>query len=336
MFKNDESEKKTIAILRVLKEAQQPLGARVIARRIENYGVNLSERTVRYHLQFMDERGLTELVGRRDGRLITRHGIDELGNARVQDKVGLTLTRIERLAYRTTFDPETLSGLIPVNISCFPRAQALSALATMKPAFDQGMCASPLVAMARPGEQLGDITIPEDHLGIATVCSVVVNGVLLKHGIPMNAKFGGILQVRDRQPVRFVELIHYSGSSLDPSEAFIAAHMTDARATLTTPNGKMLANFRDIPGICLADTRDILESLDHTHISPSLAIGTIGEPVCQVPVDEGKAGIILTGGLNPVACAHEAGYAAEIHSMSTMMAYDELRHFDELYREYRQ
>ena len=51
---------------------------------------------------------------------------------------------------------------------------------------------------------------------LATVCSIVVNGVLLKNGIPMDSKFGGIVQISRGEPLRFVKLIHYSGSSLDP------------------------------------------------------------------------------------------------------------------------
>ena len=35
-----------------------------------------------------DEKGVTRLVGKRDGRAITAMGINELDDARVQDKIG--------------------------------------------------------------------------------------------------------------------------------------------------------------------------------------------------------------------------------------------------------
>ena len=63
------------------------------------------------------------------------------------------------------------------------------------------------------GQYLGDVMVPDDKVGLATICSIIFNGVFLKHGIPIDSKFGGILQVRDGNPLRFVELIHYSGSS---------------------------------------------------------------------------------------------------------------------------
>ena len=69
----------------------------------------------------MDEKGLTRLAGRREGRVVTDKGIDEVNNAMVQDKIGLAISRIEILAYKTTFDPVSSQGLLPVNISLFPK-----------------------------------------------------------------------------------------------------------------------------------------------------------------------------------------------------------------------
>ena len=66
-----EVERKVISILRVLSESPHSLGAKLIARRLKEHGVELGERAVRYHLKLMDERGLTRPLDRRDGREIT-------------------------------------------------------------------------------------------------------------------------------------------------------------------------------------------------------------------------------------------------------------------------
>ena len=68
----EDIERKNVMILRILKETQGPVGARLIARRMQAEGIMLSERAVRYHLKLMDERGLTHLVGRRNGRISIR------------------------------------------------------------------------------------------------------------------------------------------------------------------------------------------------------------------------------------------------------------------------
>jgi hypothetical protein len=181
-------------------------------------------------------------------------------------------------------------------------------------------------------EILGETYIPEGKIGLATVCSIVINGVLLKMGVPMDSKFGGILQVRNGKPLRFVELIHYAGSSLDPSEAFIRAKMTSVREVVKTGEGKMLANFREIPLICSEIVKNVLVKLRQAGIGGVMAVGDPGEPVCEVPVDPSKAGMVLVGGLNPVAGAHEAGIETENRAMSNIIDFKKLQKFSEIYR----
>ena len=330
LFDPEKIERKIVLILRILKESRQPVGARLIARRMRDMGVLLSERTVRYHLKLMDERGLTHLVGRREGRVVTDKGVDEVSNAMVQDKVGLAISRIEVLAYRTTFDPVRGHGVLPVNVSLFPKKQFHDALKAMKPAFEAGMAVSDLVAVAGEHDQLGDMTVPEGKMGLATVCSIVINGVLLKAGIPMDSKFAGILQLKDKRPLRFVELIYYSGSSLDPSETFIMAKMTSVRSVIEKGEGKMLANFREVPAPCKNLVEELVLKLKKFRLGGILSIGEVSEPVCQVHVDLNKVGLILTGGLNPIACAQEAGIQTDNRGMASVMNYQQLHKFSEI------
>jgi len=328
-FETQEVERKALSILKVLSDSQEPLGARVIARYLKDLGVELGERAVRYHLKLMDGRGLTQNVGR-DGRLITESGLEELRSALVRDKVGFAISRIELLAFRTNFNWEKGIGSVPVNISFFPKEKFTRALQAMKPAFAAGLGVSDRVAVAGEGEMLGEVTVPQGRLGLATVCSVVMNGCLLKAGVPMNSRFGGILQVRDRQPIRFIELIHYAGSSVDPSEVFIKARMTSVREVATGGSGKILSNFREIPASCRPMTEEVVAKLEEAGLGGLLLMGNTSEPVCEIPVELNRVGIILLGGLNPVAAAEEAGIEAENHAMSTVMEYQNLVKFGEL------
>ena len=65
-----EVDRKVLAILRILSGVEGPLGARLIARELEQGGINLKERAVRYHLKLMDGRGLTRLWGRNGRRFV--------------------------------------------------------------------------------------------------------------------------------------------------------------------------------------------------------------------------------------------------------------------------
>jgi len=324
----DEVKRKELYILKALGDSSEPLGARVIARWLKGQGIELGERAVRYHLKIMDERGLTSITGR-DGRLITEAGLKELKNALVRDKVGFAISRIELLAFRTNFDLDRHTGPIPVNISIFPKDKFTEALKAMKPVFNAGLCVSDLVAVAEEGETLGEVTIPEGKVGLATVCSIVVNGSLLKAGVPIDSKFGGILQIREGRPFRFVELIHYTGSSLDPSEVFIRARMTSAAKAASSGSGEILANFREIPAPCQPIANEVVNKLKEARLNGLLLMGDTSEPVCEIPVELNRIGIILLGGLNPVAAAEEAGIEADNHGMSTIMEYQNLTEFGE-------
>jgi repressor of nif and glnA expression len=328
-FETQDVERKTIAIMRILRDSPEPLGARVIAQSLKNHGVELGERAVRYHLKLMDERGFTESMGR-DGRLITQLGREELESALVRDKVGFVASRIELLAYQTDFDIDKRQGKVPVNVSFFPEKQFKKAIEIMKRVFQAGICVSDLVTLARQGEKLGGIIVPQGKIGLATVCSVIINGALLKAGIPMDSKFGGILQIKNHKPLRFVELIQYSGSSLDPSEIYIASKMTSVGQVARKGEGRILANFREIPAICQPGAEKVVAVLKEAGLGGVLMIGEVSKSVCEVPVELNKVGMILTGGLNSVAAAVESGIEVENHAMGTVMEYQDLVKFRDL------
>jgi repressor of nif and glnA expression len=322
-------ERKVVAILRVLSQSGEPLGARVLSHHLQDYGIELSERAVRYHLKLMDERGFTHSVGR-DGRLITQSGLEELENALVSDKVGFMASKIEVLAYQTDFDIDNHRGKVPVNISLFAEERFKQAIKAMRDTFKAGLCASELVAVCPQGERLGGVIVPQGKVGFATVCSIIINGALLKAGIPMDSKFGGILQVKNHKPLRFVELIRYSGSSLDPSEIFIASRMTSVGRVAREGEGRILANFREIPAPCQPTAEKLLAGLKQAGLGGLVMIGEVSKSVCEVPVEVNKVGMILLGGLNPVAAAVESGIEVENRAMSGVIEYQDLIKFWEL------
>jgi hypothetical protein len=266
----------------------------------------------------------------RDGRLITQLGLEELKNALVSDKVGFVASKIELLAYQTDFDIGKHQGKVPVNISFFPEERFTEAIEAMKGTFRAGICVSELVAIAHQGGRLGGVVVPQGKIGLATVCSIIINGVLLKAGIPMNSKFGGILQIKNHKPLRFVELIQYSGSSLDPSEIFITSKMTSVNRVVREGEGRMLANFREMPALCQPVAEKIIANLKQANLGGLIMMGEMSKPVCEVPVEINKVGVLLVGGLNPVAAAVESGIEVENRAMSTVMEYRDLIEFWEL------
>ena len=331
---NSEAERKIITILKVLSESSEPLGSITIARELERHGIFLSERAVRYHLKITDERGFTQPTGH-DGRMLTPRGLEELRMALAPEQVGFILEKLELLAFRTTFDPTKRTGLLPINTSLIDKNRFREALSAMSDTFQAGIYVSDLVAVATEGEKLGSVVIPMGRIGLASVCSVTINGVLLKAGIPIESKFGGILEVHNSEPRRFVAIINYNGTSLDPSEQYIRAQMTNTNQAARTGNGKILANFREIPAPARATVEEKIAQLKEVGINGIYALGNTSEPICQIAVGVNRVGMVLFGGLNPAAAVAEAGIKVENIAESGLIDFQQLKSFRRLQDEYR-
>ncbi len=302
-----EVERKILAILEILSDSDEPLGGRIISRRLKEKGINLGERAVRYHLRIMDERGLTRIVGKREGREITQPGLEELRGALVCDKIGFLTGRIELLAYLTTFDLDTCGGDIPIDISLFAAEDFTTALKTMGSIFKAGLCVSDLIAVASEGEKLGEVVVPKGKMGLATVSNIVISGLLLKSGIPIDSRFAGLVQVRNFQPYRFVDLIEYHGSTIDPLEIFMCSKMTSVAEVARKGEGRVLASFHEIPMLSRPATEAVMEKLKAVNLCSLFVMGKTTEPICEIPVNSNKTGLVLFSGLNPVAAAVEKG-----------------------------
>ena len=322
-----EVEKKVVAILKVLSESPRPLGSIAIARELKAQGIHLSDRAVRYHLRITDERGYTQPKGR--GRVITAEGLEEAKSALVADQVGFVIVRLESLAFYTDFDPGRRKGRVAINTSLFAADKFMSALPYMREAFQAGLCVSDLVAVGHEGEKLASIIVPKGKIGLATISSIAVTGVLLKAGVPVDARFGGLLEIRNGKPRRFVSIITFAGSSLSPTEAYIRARMTKVTEAARTGSGRILANFWEIPRASWGIAERTVVSLKGAGIGGAI-LGATDEPICQVPVSLNRAGLVLLGGLNPVAMAEEAGIETESVGGGGIMDFQQLRSMQEL------
>jgi len=266
----------------------------------------------------MDERGLTIGLGE-PGRVITEKGREELANALVSDKLGFVQSKIEASAYRSSFDVASGKGDLLVNTSLLPRDRFHECIEIMRPVFRAGYCMSELVAVADQGERLGDLRIPEGFVGFGTVCTVTLNGVLLRHSIPVESKFGGLVEIDDYEPVRFTELISYAGTTLDPAEIFIIGRMTQVRSAATEGHGKILASFREVPSVVLPDLLDVIDRFKRSGIGGVLAVGRSGQQLLDVPVGPDRIGIAVVGGLTPVAALAEAGIPTSNQAMKSLV-----------------
>ncbi len=331
---NVRNDKARATVLRALSELDGPAGAARIAERLPGMGIRLQPRTIRIYLTELDRDGLTTLSSRRKGRVITELGRAELERSDVVAKVGFVRGRIDTLGYRMTFREETGAGTVISNFALVPSRDLSQIFSEIKPVFARNLSMGSHLCLVRANESLSGHAIPGGYAALGTVCSVTVNGVLMAEGIPVTSRYGGLIEMRQGRPVRFVELMEYSGVTVDPLETFIRAGMTDLRGSAKSGNGIITASFREIPSVALDDARRVFDRLQRAGMGGILMIGRPGQPLLDIPVAEGRTGFIVVGGLNPVAAVVEAGISCELKSLSGLEEFDRFSAFDETFRRY--
>ncbi len=318
------------ALLRALHEAGGPGGASVLARAIAARGIELSPRAVRFHLLQLDRDGLTETVSRRRGRRLTTRGVEELLRANVLERVGFVAARVDDLGYRMTFDPRTGQGTVVTNVALVSETDFHRVPPLMAPVFARRLGMDQRVVVARAGESLAGVAIPPGQVGLGTVCSVTVNGILLKRGIPTVSRFGGLVEWQGGQPVRFVDLIEYRGTTSDPLELLILAGRTSVREAAAGGRGVIGASFREVPTAALEEVLRIRRELRARDMPAILLVGKPNRPLLDVPVAEGRTGLLVVAGLNPVAAIREAGVRLQISSLNGLEDYARFLPFREV------
>jgi len=239
--------------------------------------------------------------------------------------MGFIITRIERLIYDTSFDLQTGQGSVIINTSIIDKKDIDRTMDIMEHVIDDGYSFSPYIRIMDEGTSSSDITIPEGKIGIATMCSITIDGILLKNGIPVTPKYGGLLEIKKRKPICFEEIIVYSGTSIDPMKIFISKKMTRVLDAVDTGSGRLLANLREIPMSSVIKAQEVLESAMSMGIAQITEIGEPGRSVLDAPVDSGKVGVVVYAGTNIMAAVEESGINVTTFPISTIMDFKELK-----------
>jgi repressor of nif and glnA expression len=306
MSQGNDIARKEIEILRILSEFDGPVGSTLLKRELRKRGFLLSERTVRYHLQLLEAKGF--LCGHnRRGRTITSHGMDELGRALASQRLGFVTTRFMSLAYSATYDPEVDAGTVVANVSLLDKSLKDKTVETMKALQSMNLLSAPYIKVLDENTEYCDISVPEGKIGLFTVCNLTLDSILIHSGIPLVFGYGGLVQVVNRKPIRFVEIMSYEGTTIPPLEVFVYRKMTSIMRVLKTGSGMLLATMREIPAEARDQTVKILEHQQKKGWGGVLVVGEPNEPVLGVPVSMDRFGICLVGGIVPGAAMVEEG-----------------------------
>lgn len=294
------SERKCLEILRILKDHQDPVGAKRLSELMGERGFVLTDRAVQYYLSYLDDMGFTKKVGNR-GRLLTSKGISETERALVDERTGFIISRLERLAFKSDFNPETGRGNVGYNLSVVPEEQADG----VAKAFDEVIGAG---YSFFSGYKMidSDPRIPQDHVGFLTVCSITMDGVLQKMGVPVRMAYGGVIDIEKGVPLGFSNLIGYRGTTIDPLSLFISSRKTSIGVTCREKTGSVLANVRQVP----EDAEDIVSERSRLMRECGFLFPVAtGRGILNTPVDSRRISIVAYSGMNLIGNAVEKGFS---------------------------
>ncbi|HJH30779.1 MAG TPA: DUF128 domain-containing protein [Methanosarcinaceae archaeon] len=239
-------------------------------------------------------------------------------------------SKIEDLMFKTTFDPLTGEGDVIVNVSLINEKDLSDVVKIYKMAIMGGLSVSPYAKLLHRGDEIGDIVIEKGNVGIATVCSITIDGVLLKAGIPLNPILGGIAQIKKGAPVRFTDTLMYASTTIDPLDVFMSQKQTSIIQLLETGSGNILANLREAPMAARNDIERTLSDMMDAGFSGILEVSEPNTRILDVPVERDHLGIAVIGGTNPMASVREYGIPIQNNSMFTMININDLIHISEI------
>ena len=315
--------RKIAAILKVLDEAERPLGSTKIARALHVIGIDIEQRMVRNYLDSMDADGLTVNLGR-PGRQLTPRGRLELASSMVIDKVGFIDARADEMAFRMTLDLARHTGTVIVNLSTIPAAYLDDARRIMGGVIRARLGMGRFGILSGTADGVPGLAVASGEAVIGTVCSITLNGLLRGAGVPVTSRFGGLMEIRDNEPKRFTHVIEYAGTTLDPIEIFIKARMTSVGEVARTGAGLVGASFREVPAIALPRVQKVIRQMDQAGLGGTVLVGEPSRPVLEIPVDQGRAGLVVTAGLNPLAAVQEAGITTENRALARLYDFEAL------------
>jgi repressor of nif and glnA expression len=231
-----------------------------------------------------------------------------------------TLARIENLMHQVSFDPVEMIGKIITNTSLVKKEHIEETLNVFYDAIQSGLAVSPMIQIAEE----------KNSIKIKTACSLTICGVLLKHGIPVHPKGGGLIEVVNREPTRFTDMLMYWATTIDPIDVLMAQGLMDITGMMRTGNGRILGNLQEAPMIARDRIEGVLDILASGGFTGVLELGAPNMNVLGVSVDRDHVGIALVGGTNLVAAARECHIDVEHESISDLTDVSEMKHIEEL------
>ncbi len=226
---------------------------------------------------------------------------------------------IEDYAIQVTFDPVKGEGNVVYNLSLIKNEDLEFAISVLKDANKTGLSVSSLVKFYPSGESVSGFVIPAGCTGICTVCSITFDGLLIRNGIPVRLIGGGVVEIENRNPIRFTHMILYEHTTIDPLQVLISQKTASVTNVMRKGSGNILANIREFHMEAEPLVGQVLDELSGSSYSGVLDVGMPNVPLLGVPVNPQFIGIAAIGGTNPMAAIREGDRWVQVQAMKGLM-----------------
>lgn len=236
----------------------------------------------------------------------------EKQNNKTKQKISFLLSKTWNLLDGVNFDTNTKKGNIIANISYIDKNDLDTSIEIMK------NVNKTLPNFINPYYKIINHPTDKNKIGIATICSLTIDGVLIKNGIMCNPRYGGLLELNKQK--LFVELISYNGSSIDPHKIFINKCMTNISNKGTK---YILASIKEAPYITRNKSEKILNTLNEIELN----IHKVGKPrelIYNAKVDNYNFGIVANSGLNGIAALKEENINVDVEAAKHLILFEEM------------
>ncbi len=237
----------------------------------------------------------------------------QVGSSIKQPKIPFLLSKSWNLIQQVNFNVEKRKGDIISNVSYLDKDDLDTALTIMEDAYNSNP------KYINPYYKLLKHPTDDDKIGIGTICSLSIDGLLINNGIMCNPIYGGLLELTE--PPLFIDLISYNGTTIDPHKIFLSKNMTSISANSGTK--KILASFKEIPYVARDYAVHLLDILKNTGFS-IYKIGKPREVTYNAKADNYNFGVVAGSGLNTIGAIKEEGINIKVKAIEKLIPFEEM------------
>ncbi|ACX73504.1 Protein of unknown function DUF128 [Methanocaldococcus vulcanius M7] len=222
-------------------------------------------------------------------------------------RIKTALSKMFNAMAKVSYDIDESDGNVIVNTAYIEKQYYDEAVELLKEAYKQYLGIS---------DRFG-IVEEQDKIKIQTICAVTLDGIFLRNSIPVIPRYGGILEITEDKE-RFIDIIGYEGSSLDPHEVFF--NFVDCEKTF-------LAGFREIHRVAREDLENVLKKLNWRGVK---AIGEPNNELYGINVNKDMCGLVTMGGINPLVLLKENEIPVNLRAMHEVVKFSDLISYKDL------